>query len=50
MKKIDIIKSWYPNEVLLDDEALAIYDQLLKLCITLYYADKENKDNYHERI
>ena len=31
MKKADIIKSWYPNEVLSDDEALAIYDRLLKL-------------------
>lgn len=43
MKKVEIIKSWYPNEVLPDDEALAIYDQLLKLFLTLYYADKENQ-------
>ena len=42
MKKADIIKSWYPNEVLSDDEALAIYDRLLKLYLTLYYADKES--------
>ena len=45
MKKADIIKSWYPNEVLSDDEALAIYDRLLKLYLTLYYADKENREN-----
>lgn len=44
MKKVDIIKSWYPNEVLSDDEALAIYDRLLKLYLTLYYADKENNE------
>lgn len=43
MKKEDIIKSWYPNEVLSNDEALVIYEQLLKLFLTLYYADKENK-------
>lgn len=48
MKKVDIIKSWYPNEVLSDDEALAIYDRLLKLYLTLYYADKENKENSYE--
>ena len=28
MRKEDVIKSWYPNEVLSDDEALAIYEQL----------------------
>jgi len=39
MRKVEIIKLWYPNEVLSDDEALAIYDQLLKLYLTLYYAD-----------
>lgn len=44
MRKEDVIKSWYPNEVLSDDEALAIYEQLLKLFLTLYYADKEIKE------
>ena len=42
MKKVDIIKSWYPNEVLSDDKALTIYDRLLKLYLTLYYANEEN--------
>lgn len=50
MKKVDIIKSWYPNEVLSDDEAQAIYDRLLKLYLTLYYADKENGKNLNESI
>ena len=50
MKKADIIKSWYPNDVLSDDEALAIYDRLLKLYLTLYYADKENRENSDVRI
>lgn len=40
---MEIIKSWYPDKDLSDSEALAIYDRLLKLYLTLYYADKESK-------
>lgn len=50
MKKVDVIRSWYPNEVLSDDEALAIYNRLLKLYLTLFYADKESKENSDVRI
>lgn len=50
MKKVGIIKSWYPDEVLSDDEALAIYNRLLKLYLTLFYADKENEKNLNENI
>ena len=41
---MEIIKSWYPDKDLSDSEALAIYDRLLKLYLTLYYADKENRE------
>ena len=41
---MEIIKSWYPDKDLSDSEALAIYDRLLKLYHTLYYADKENNE------
>ena len=41
---MEIIKSWYPDMDLSDSEALAIYDRLLKLYLTLYYADKENRE------
>lgn len=44
MRKVEIIKSWYPDKDLSDSEALAIYDRLLKLYLTLYYADKENRE------
>lgn len=43
MKKLDIIKSWYDDEALSDDEAMVIYERLLKFYLTLYYADIENK-------
>ena len=36
MEKLKIIKSWYPNEVLSDDEAQQIYDRLLQLFLILY--------------
>lgn len=36
MRKEDIIKSWYPNETLSDDEVKAIYDNLLNLFLLLY--------------
>ena len=36
MRKEDIIKSWYPNETLSDDEVKAIYDNLLNLFLILY--------------
>lgn len=45
---MEIIKSWYPDKDLSDSEALAIYDRLLKLYLTLYYADKENKENSYD--
>ena len=41
---MEITKSWYPDKDLSDSEALAIYDRLLKLYLTLYYADKENRE------
>lgn len=41
---MEIKKSWYPDKDLSDSEALAIYDRLLKLYLTLYYADKENRE------
>jgi len=44
VRKVEIIKSWYPDKDLSDSEALAIYDRLLKLYLTLYYADKENRE------
>lgn len=47
---MEIIKSWYPDKDLSDSEALAIYDRLLKLYLTLYYADKENRENSDDRI
>ena len=47
---MEIIKSWYPDKDLSDLEALAIYDRLLKLYLTLYYADKENRENSDVRI
>ncbi len=50
MKKVEIIKSWYPDKDLSDSEALAIYERLLKLYLTLYYADKENRKNLNDRI
>ena len=36
MRKEDIIKLWYPNETLSDDEVKAIYDNLLNLFLILY--------------
>lgn len=42
--KVDIIKDWYASEALTDSAALAIYDRLLRLYLTLYYADKENRE------
>ena len=36
MEKLKIIKSWYPNKVLSDDEAQQIYDRLLQLFLILY--------------
>lgn len=43
MSKVEIIKSWYQNEGLSDEEALNIYEQLLKLYLALYYADNSIK-------
>lgn len=48
MKKIEIIKSWYSDLVLSNDEALEIYGSLLKFFLTLYYADKENRKVHDE--
>ena len=31
-----IVRSWYPNETLSDDEVKAIYDNLLNLFLILY--------------
>ena len=46
MEKLEIIKSWYPNEVLSDDDAQQIYDRLLQLFLILYQEGKaiERKD------
>ena len=32
----EIVRSWYPNETLSDDEVKAIYDNLLHLFLILY--------------
>lgn len=36
MEKLEIIKSWYLNEALSDDEAQQIYDRLLQFFLILY--------------
>lgn len=40
MEKLEIIKSWYLNEALSDDEAQQIYDRLLQLFLILYQEGK----------
>lgn len=39
MGKLEIIKSWYLNEALSDDEAQQIYDRLLQLFLLFYNED-----------
>lgn len=39
MEKLEIIKSWYLNEALSDDEAQQIYDRLLQLFLLFYNED-----------
>lgn len=48
MRKVEIIQSWYPELHLSKNEALEIYDHLLKLYLTLYHANKENKKEHNE--
>lgn len=46
--KIDIVKSWYPQDFLSNEEALVIYERLLKLFLLLYHeatlCSQDNKD------
>ena len=39
MEKLEIIKSWYLNEALSDDEAQQIYERLLQLFLLFYNED-----------
>ena len=39
MEKLEIIKSWYLNEALSDDETQQIYDRLLQLFLLFYNED-----------
>ena len=39
MENLEIIKSWYLNEALSDDEAQQIYDRLLQLFLLFYNED-----------
>lgn len=39
MEKLEIVKSWYSNEALSDDDALRIYNRLLQLFLLLYNED-----------
>lgn len=40
MSKFEIIKSWYPDEIISDEEVLEIYDRLLQFFFVLYQEDK----------
>ena len=37
----EIVRSWYPNETLSDDEVKAIYDNLLNLFL-IFYQESRN--------
>lgn len=37
----EIVRSWYPNEALSDDEVKTIYDNLLKLFLILYQESQD---------
>ena len=39
MEKLEIVKSWYPNEALSDDDASRIYERLLQFLLLLYNED-----------
>ncbi len=44
--KREIIRSWYPEDVLSDEQVDEMYSRLLNYFLTLYYADKENQTTH----
>lgn len=53
MEKLEIVKSWYPNETLSDGDASIIYERLLQLFLLFYNEDnltnESEDDNESEK-